>query len=303
MERITTQMIAARTLVDLTQSYDRMSNTQEQLSSGKKINRPSDDPYGAGHAVQLSGELAGLSSYNRNVEDGTAWTQASDSAMMSIENITQRARELLVEAGNDSTGTSGRAATADEIDQLSEALKQEANTQYAGQYVFAGTATTTAPYTISGPDTYNGNTGTISREIGPATTIQVNSDISSVLGNGQSAADGKLLATLRDISQHLRSGTAADANSLRTTDLANLDSNLDALSTLQANVGATENRITLAASRISDLQSSTTKLLSDTQDVDFAKAATDYSTEQASYTAALKSSASIIQSSLLDFLR
>ncbi len=90
---------------------------------------------------------------------------------------------------------------------------------------------------------------------------------------------------------------------MRTTDLANLDSNLDALSTVQANVGATENRLQLASSRISDLQSSTTKLLSDTQDVDFAKAATDFSTEQASYTAALKASATIIQSSLLDFLQ
>jgi flagellar hook-associated protein 3 FlgL len=303
MQRITTQMIAHRSLVDLTQSYDRLSTTQEQLSSGKRINLPSDDPYGAGHAVELSGELAGLSTYSRNVDDGTAWTQATDGALMNMQNITQRARELLVEAGNDTTGQAGRNDTAAEIDQLTDALKQEANTQYAGQYVFAGTATTTAPYTIGGADTYNGNTGTISRQIGPGSSIQVNSDISSVLGSGQSAADGKLLATLRDISQHLRGGTTADANALRTTDLANLDSNLDALSTLQANVGATENRLALAASRISDLQISTTKLLSDTQDVDFAKAATDYSTEQASYTAALRASANIIQSSLLDFLK
>ena len=75
------------------------------------------------------------------------------------------------------------------------------------------------------------------------------------------------------------------------------------MSTLQANVGATENRLQLASSRIGDLQSSTTKLLSLTQDVDFAKAATEYSTEQASYTAALRASANIVQSSLLDFLR
>ena len=67
--------------------------------------------------------------------------------------------------------------------------------------------------------------------------------------------------------------------------------------------GATENRLQLASSRIGDLQSSTTKLLSLTQDVDFAKAATEYSTEQASYTAALRASANIIQSSLLDFLK
>ena len=303
MQRITTQMIAQRSLVDLTSAYDRMSKTQEQLSSGKRITNPSDDPYGAGHAVQLSSQLAGLSAYDRNVSDATAWTQASDSALMNMQNVTQRVRELLVEAGNDTTGQAGRADTAAEIDQLADAIKQEANTQYAGQYVFAGTATSTRPYQIGGADTYNGNTATVSREIGPGTTITVNSDVSSVLGNGQAAADNGLLNTLRDISQHLRGGTAADADALRTTDLQHLDSNLDGLSTLQANVGATENRLQLASSRIGDLQSSTTKLLSLTQDVDFAQAATDYSTEQASYTAALRASANIIQSSLLDFLK
>ena len=303
MQRITTQMIAQRSLADLTGAYGRLSKTQEQLSSGKRITNPSDDPYGAGHAVQLTSDLAGLSAYNRNVSDGTAWTQVSDSALMNMQNLTQRARELLVEAGNDTTGQAGRNATAAEIDQLVDAVKQAADTQYAGQYVFAGSATTTSPYQIGGGDTYNGNTATISREIGPSTTIQVNSDLSSVLGNGQAAADNKLLNTLRDISQHLRGGTAADADALRTTDLAHLDTNLDALSTLQANVGATENRLQLASSRIGDLQSSTTKILSLTQDVDFAKAATEYSTEQASYTAALRASSNIIQSSLLDFLR
>jgi len=296
-------MMSQRSLVDLTQAYDRMSKTQGQLSSGKRIQNPSDDPYGAGHAIQLSGQLAGLSAYGRNVSDGAAWTQASDSALMNMQNVTQRVRELLVEAGNDTTGQAGRVDTAAEIDQLTDAIKQDANTQYAGQYVFAGTATSTTPYQIGGSDTYSGNTGTVSREIGPGVTIQVNSDLSSVLGSGQAAADNKLLNTLRDISQHLRGGTAADANALRTTDLQNLDNNLDALSTLQANVGATENRLSLATSRIADLQSSTTKLLSLTQDVDFAKAATDYSTEQASYTAALRASANIIQSSLLDFLK
>ena len=302
MQRVTMGMMAQRSLVDLTGAYDRMSKTQEELSSGKRITNPSDDPYGAGHAVQLSSNLAGLAAYDRNINDGTAWTQASDSALMNMQNLVQRARELLVEAGNDTTGQTGRDATAAEIDQLIDAVKQEGNTQYAGQYVFGGTKTTTTPYTIGGADTFNGNTGTISREIGPNTTIQVNSDVSSVLGSGLGVDNG-LLSTLRSVSQDLRSGTAAGANALRGTDLANLDSNIDALSTLQANVGATENRLQLASSRISDLQSSTTKLLSLTQDVDFAKAATDYSTEQASYQAALRASANIIQSSLLDFLK
>jgi flagellar hook-associated protein 3 FlgL len=211
-------------------------------------------------------------------------------------------RELLVQAGSDSNDASARSDIANEIDQLTEAIKQEANTKYGNQYIFAGTANATAPYQSGAVDTYGGNSAAITRQIGPGATVQINTDISQLLGSGQAAADGKLLNTLRDISQDLRAGTTAAANNLRTTDLQNLDANMDVLTQMEASNGATVNRLSLASSRIQDLQTSQTKLLSDTQDADFAKTAIDYSTEQASYNAALRASANIVQSSLLDFL-
>jgi flagellar hook-associated protein 3 FlgL len=303
MQRITTLMTAQRTIADLTQAFDRMSRTQDELSSGKRINQPSDDPYGAAKAVTLNADLAGLSAYSRNVDDGTAWTQTADGALMNINNMVQRARELLVEAGNDTASQTGRDGVAAEIDQLVNGIKQEANTNYAGQYIFSGTLSGTPAYQLGAVDTYQGNSAPINRQIGPGTLVPVNADISSLLGNGQSAADGKLLNTLRDISQHLRGGTAADADALRTSDLNNLDTNLTTLGTMQADIGAVTNRLQLASQRIQDLQSSQTKLLSQTEDADFAQAAVDYSTEQASYSAALRASANIVQSSLLDFLK
>ncbi len=308
MQRITTLMTAQMTISDLTQAFDRLSKTQGELASGKRINKPSDDPYGAGRAVQLNGDLAGLTAYSRNVDDGTAWTQASDSSLMNINNMAQRVRELVVEAGNDTAGQSSRLDAATEVDQLTEAIKQDANTKYAGQYVFAGTLSTAAPYQSGAVDTYLGNHGAIDREIGPGgTTVQVNTDLSQLLGSGLPVGgaqpDNGLLNTLRNISSDLRGGTAANADALRSTDLQHLDANLDFLSQMQANVGATENRLSLASSRIQDLQAADTKLLSNTQDADIGQAAVDYSTEQASYSAALRASANIVQSSLLDFLR
>jgi flagellar hook-associated protein 3 FlgL len=302
MERITSLMTATRTIADLTQAFDRLSTTQEQLSSGKRINKPSDDPYGAGQAVLLNGDLAALNSYSRNVNDGTAWTQASDTALMSVGNMVQRARELLVQGGNDSNDPTARANIANEIDQLAEAVKQTANAKYGDQYIFGGTANSTPPYQVGAVDTYGGNSAAITRQIGPGTSVPINTDISQVLGSGQAAADGKLLNTLRTMSQDLRAGTTASANALRGADLQNLDANLNTLTQVQSSVGATINRLQLASSRIQDLQTSQTKLLSQTQDADFAKAAIDYSTEQSAYTAALRASANIVQSSLLDFL-
>jgi flagellar hook-associated protein 3 FlgL len=303
MQRITALMTQQNMLGDLTAAFNRLSNTQQELSSGKRINKPSDDPYGAGQAILLNGDLAGLTSYLRNVNDGTAWAQAGDTALMDVGKMVQRARELLVQAGNDTNGPDERASIAAEIDQLTEALKQEANTKYGDQFIFGGTQNTAAPYQAGGVDTYGGNTATISRQIGPGAQVQINTDISQLLGSGQAAADGKLLNTLRDISQHLLGGTTADATALRTTDLQNMDANLDTLTQLQAQVGSTLNRLDMASSRIQDLQTTQTKLLSQTQDADFAKVATDYATQQNAYNAALRASANIVQSSLLDFLR
>jgi flagellar hook-associated protein 3 FlgL len=301
--RITTLMTARSTLRDLTQDVSKLSTLQEKLSSGKQITKPSDDPYGTSRALQLSGEVEGLQQNQRNVDDGTAWLNTADTALSKVSDVMQRARELLVQGASDSAGPQARAAAADEIDQLTESVKQEANVQYAGRYVFSGTSTTTAPYGAGAVDAYAGGSGSITREIGPGVQLGINTDISGLLGSGQAAADNKLLNTLRDISQHLRGGTTADGNALRTTDLQHLDASADTLGALRADVGARANRLAIAGDRLSGLEENATKLLSNVQDADIAKTIVSYSTQQAAYQAALKAGANIVQSSLLDFLR
>jgi flagellar hook-associated protein 3 FlgL len=301
--RITQLMVSRSTLADLQDDMNRLSTTQRKLSSGKEITQPSDNPYGTTLALQYQGELDGLGQYSDNVADATAWQNASEASLSKVSDAVQRARELLVQGGSDAAGPQARAAAAAEIDQLIESVKQEGNASYAGRYIFAGTATATKPYQSGATDTYGGNAATIAREIGKGVTIPVNTDISPLLGNGQAAADGKLLNVLRDISQHLKGSTVADGNSLRTTDLQGLDANLDVLNQMRAQVGATTNRLTTASSRLTELQENTTKLLSNTQDADMAKTMIDYSTQQNVYQAALRAGGNIVQSSLLDFLR
>lgn len=300
--RITTLMSANATLRDLNDGMDRLTRLQDELSSGKQITRPSDDPYGASRALALRGELGGLDQYQRNVDDGTGWLNTSDTALGQVSNALQRVRELLVQGGSDTAGAPARDAMADEIDQLTESVKQEADVQYGGRYVFSGTATNTAPYQLGGSDRYQGDGGTITRAIGPQVEIPVNADLHQLLGDGTGAADGKLLDTLRNISAHLRSGTQADADALRTTDLQSLDANLDTLDGIRADVGARTNRLSFATSRLSGLQSNATQLLSNTEDADMAQTITQYTTQQAAYNAALRAGANIVQSSLLDFL-
>jgi flagellar hook-associated protein 3 FlgL len=302
--RITNEMAAQTTLAGIETALDRLDTTQQELSTGKQINQPSDNPSGTALTLQLNNNLANLTSYQNNVTDGTGWTQAATGALSDVTNAVQRVRELALEAANGSQSSSDRQADAAEVNQLIDEIKSDANTQYNGQYVFSGTATTTQPYQSGSSDAYAGNAGSVTRQIGPGTSLAVNANLSGVLGTGQTvsgqpAGDGLLLNTLRNIADDMQSG---NTSALSGSDLTSLDSNLNSLNGLSAVVGSTTDRLQMAASRITALQNSATDTLSSTQDADMAKTEIDFSTEQAALTAALQSGAQIVQQSLMSFL-
>jgi flagellar hook-associated protein 3 FlgL len=309
--RTTTSMVQRNILADLNVVNSKLSKTQEQAASGKAINRPSDNPYGTARAMALSNSLAGNQQYQANISDARGWQDATEAAMNSITQYVQRAQSLLVQGSADTADQTSRNAAADEIDQIIQGIKTDANSTYNGAYIFGGTATDAAPYTMGGDDTYKGDTGGsdpavpgVLREIGPGVTLSINTVGQDFLGSGQPAAGGtpddKLLGVLRDVSQHLRAG---DGASLRGTDMTRLDANLDDVLAVRARNGAQSNRLDAAMSRLQDLETATTKQLSDTQDADFTKTIMDLNTQSAAYQAALRAGATIVQTSLLDFLK
>jgi flagellar hook-associated protein 3 FlgL len=300
--RITPAMTTSQVLANINSLQDQMDTTEEQLSSGKTINQPSDNPYGASLALQLNSSLSSLTNYSNSVADGTAWSSAATSSLTSIQSMLQRVQELVVGATNGTQSATDLQDTGAEVTQLTAAIKQEANTQYNGQYIFSGSASSTPPYSAATGDVYQGNTSALTREVGPGATVQVNVDVSSLLGSGSSAGDGKLLDTLSSISADLNSGTAASVSDLSNNQLGNLTGSLNTLEQLQATAGTTQDRLTLAASRITGLQNTDTAALSNDEDANIATTYTTFTNEQAAFTAALKAGASIVQSSLMDFL-
>jgi len=301
--RITNMMISRSVLTDLNDISSQLAKTQQKMSSGKEITRPSDNPYGTSRALSLRSDLDGTQQYQRNIGEATAWQNITDAALSKINDAVQRARELTIQASTDSAGQAARNAAAQEIDQLIETIKGEANASYGGSYVFSGTATNTKPYAVGGADAYAGDSGTVAREIGPGVSVTINAIGQTVLGDGQAAGDNKLLDVLRDIGDNLRGGTTADANALRGTDLQRLDANLATLTQTRATVGATTNRLEAADARLQQVEETTTKLLSDVEDADMAKTYIDFSMQQNVYQSALRAGSNIIQQSLLDFLR
>jgi flagellar hook-associated protein 3 FlgL len=307
--RVTQDSISRRFLNDLSSVSNRVDRAQREMSSQKKLLKPSDDPVGAQRSILTRTELSANTQHQSNISQARGWLQTTDDSLTAIADVLHRARELTVQGASDGTGPDARKNIALEIDQLVGAVKQAANASYGGIYIFGGTKTTTQPYdttTVPPVDAYAGDTGVVAREIGPSIALQVNTvpddgTATTLLGSG--GADAGLIATLRNISAHLSSGTAAGAEALRNNDLVRLDDNLEQLNNVRAEVGATLNRLDAADARLQAAEDAATQLLSDTEDVDFAKAALTLSTQQTVYEAALRSGARIIQPSLLDFLR
>jgi flagellar hook-associated protein 3 FlgL len=291
--RITQSMLSRSVLSDLQDVSSRLAKTRDKLSSGKELTRPSDNPYQTSRALQYRAELAQNQQHQKAVDEANAWQNVTDTALGEIGDIVLRVRDLTVQGANGATPSSDRAVIAREIAQLLDSAKSAANAQYAGRYVFAGTSTLSPPFALT-DDAYHGDTELISREIGPGVQIAVNVTGDDVLGD----ASNGLIKTLRDVQAHMNANNV----SALSQDLAALDTVHDTVVTARTDVGARTNRLDAAQSRLSQLEESTTSLLSNVEDADMAKTLIDASTQQAVYQSALRAGASIVQSSLLDFL-
>lgn len=292
MDRITDIMTSRSILANIENVQSQLTQTQNVLSSGRKLTKPSDDPYGTSQALFFNGELADNAQYQTNVNNASSWLSATDTALSSINSDAQRARDLILQGANGSLSQTDLNSIASELDQLADSIKTTGNTQYAGSYVFSGTATQTQPFVVGGSDTYAGNTAQINRQIGQGVTATINVTGDTVVS--------PILAAIRQAAIDLRVG--GTPGNLGTSDLKALDTATASLSESQAVVGATQNRMTSALSRLQQLQVAQNQQLSDVQDADMAQTMLDFSTQSAVYQAALKAGATIIQPSLMNFL-
>jgi flagellar hook-associated protein 3 FlgL len=306
--RITTSMVQRNVLADLNTLQSQLAKTQTKAASNKEITRPSDDPFKTAQAMGLRANIGANEQFVRNIQDAQGWMDSTESSLDSITQYVNRAHDLLLQGATDTADATSRNALAAEIDQIIQGVKETANAVYGDKYIMSGTATSVAPYKLGADDTYQGNLGGLDpavpgivREVGPGVTMTINSVAVEVLGEGRSnPTDGKLLNTLRDISDHLK---ANDGAALRGGDVTALKGRLDSLLEVRARNGSQTNRLEAASTRLDQITGALTNQLSETEDADIAKTLIQFNSQSAAYQAALKAGANIVQSSLMDFLR
>lgn len=284
-------------LFNLSRNNKTLEKYQNQVSSGKQITKPSDDPVTAVRGMFYRSSLNEIDQYKTNSEDGLSWMTASDEALDEVTSVIQRVRELTVQGLNGTNDSSAKSAVAEEINQLKEHLGEIANSQIGGKYIFAGTDTTNAPYKEGPPveSLFNNAQEKIIYQVGQTNNVQINVLGKDVFNND---GNGGIFKVLSDIVSDFSSGDSKSSDHL-----SQLDSQLDNILKNRSELGARMNRMELSVSRLEGLEVSTTSLLTKEEDVDITQVIMDLQAQENVQRAALSSGAKIIQPSLVDFLR
>jgi flagellar hook-associated protein 3 FlgL len=293
-------MLANNMLRNLSNSYERLGKYQEQLTTGKKITRPSDDPVVAMKGVAYREDLARVKQYQRNIGEVHNWIDSADDALDKVGLALQRVQELVVQASTDTATPEDRKKIADEIDQIQKHIVDIANTKVGGKYIFNG-ADTLNPLFIGYPGdatfTVNGNQSDVELEVFDGITLVVNIDGKTLFGDDTTGIIGMLNNLKTALNDPNSTGNMIDGF------LSQVEAQQNALLSARSELGAKQNRVEMMENRLATQEVITTKVMSNNEDIDYEKTITELISQESVHRAALSVGARIIQPTLVDFLR
>jgi flagellin-like hook-associated protein FlgL len=292
--RITQRAVALTSLQGLNRNLDAVGKLQQQLTSGRLINAPSDSPTGTNKAMQTRAEQAAVAQQGRNISDAKGWLEQADSSLREILDTTRRVRDLTVQGLNTgAVSVSSQKALATEVASLREGLLNLANTTVQGRPLFGGVTPGAKAYNDDG--TWAGLAGpSITRRVSESETVRVD-----LTGPEAFGPDG---GNLFDIVGRIGANLTADPVALE-TDLADLDTAIKRMSTSVADVGSRAARVDRAGQLNFDRSLTLQSKLAETENIDLPNTIMRLQMQQVGYEAALAATAKAISPTLLDYLR
>lgn len=272
--RIATVQIYQRGLDSMLDQQARVFKTQLQLGTGHRFTSPGEDPTAAAQVIGLNESLAITQQYRDNASAARARLGLEDSTLRGMTDALQRARELAVQANNDTLSAGDRRGLAQEVRQILDQVQGLANTRDAsGEYIFAGFQTQRLPFTTDGVGTftYNGDQGQRKLQIGPARQVAISDsgmDLFMKVRNAAGSGYQDVFSTLYSMASEWEANTP---NSGRLTEV---DNAIDNILQAQGRIGARLNALDREeqANAAFALQLETTR--SEVRDIDIAESAT-----------------------------
>jgi len=307
--RVTPDVITRQVLRDITSTAARMQALQGQISSGKRIEKASDDPVSMTRVLALRGEKAELERYKEGANSGMEWLDATSSRLSAIENALLEIIDLGNQGANALMDQEAKQALSDQVNEYLKEMIDLSNSTLGGKYLFAGTQTLTAPFEGEdlnadglydlvnqvNPDSID---EPINRAIGKDQTLGVNSAGGALFQPDGVDVSGDVFKAIID----LRDALAADDVEEIKAQCAQLEETFDRVVNENSVVGAKINRLQATLDRLDVDILNATGRISELEDTDFVKASLEYQSKQNIYQASLDIGSKLIQLSLLDYL-
>lgn len=329
--RVTSKMMTTNFLSNMNRNLNQMQKIQNQLTTGKTVHRPSDNPFIVARSMQLHGDIEANEQYNSNIKDTINWLDATDTALGQLTDTMQRIRELTVSAGNAAYGQDERKAIGDEINQRVEEIGTILNTSFDGRYIFGGTRGAFKPVGTEKDENGNSFLNYVSKEgqpikegtdnqkhldelamidkdlnveISKGVVMDYNVNVKDVVSfKNESREEIEMMGLLGNLVKNISSPDVDDRNKVIEENLKGITDTIDNLLTIRAEVGAKQNRMESAQLKNEEENLNLKEVLSGTEDVNFTEKSIESETMRTIYMASLQTSSKVLQPSLLDYIR
>jgi flagellar hook-associated protein 3 FlgL len=288
--RVTNSMMTATVKRNLFRQAEQLAKKQETMASGKRINRPSDDPLGYGKVLDYRKTLTSLGQYDRNIQNAKNRTEFIETTLEGVE-------ELMVDAKNwavnqSASASMDREAAITSVQNIREQMLQMSNSKMGNVYVFAGFQTLTPPFASDG--TYNGDNGYYSVMTADNMEMQVEADGSRIF---QGAED------VFDALDQLIVGLQTDDVALIHDQIDRFEQAQGQVQMVRAESGAKYQQLQLVEQQTAKLKLTFEEMMDSTEKAIIEETVIDFNNQELAYELAFNAAAKIIQPTLMDFLR
>ncbi len=284
-------------LLGIQQSASSYQTALQQVSSGQRVNVPSDDPTASALLVRTLSESDAVGQYTKNASAALGQAQAADSAISSVVALLTQAVTLGTQGANGTNTTANRQVLATQVQGILASVAAAANTNYQGQAVFAGTAQPAAAFVPdgSGGYSYQGDGNSRSIQIGTSGSVQVSIPGSQLF----TSPSGNVLASIGQLAAALNGGSSSAIG----TATAGVTTALNYLTAQHAVYGSSINQITAQESYLSQEKITLSTQATNLVGIDTATAAVNLSRAEAQNSAVLAAAAKSFPETLLDYLK
>jgi len=291
--RVTNSMMTATVKRNLFRQAEQLARKQETMASGKRINRPSDDPLGFGKILDYRKTLSSLDQYDRNIQNAKNRTEFIETTLEGVEELVVDAKNWAV--NQFASDSMDREAAITSVQNIREQMLQLGNSKMGNVYVFSGFQTLTPPFLSNGTSiTYNGDNGYYSVMTADNMETQIEADGGRIF---QGAED------VFDTLDQLIIGLQTDDVTLIHSQINRFEQAQDQIQMVRAESGAKYQQLELVEQQTAKLKLTFEEMMDNTEKANIEETVIDFNNQELAYELSLNAAAKIIQPTLMDFLR